>query len=407
MVTNRDATFLKCKQCKNIGALTFAYILLLGTVSEVHLSCSSGLLVIESAVFQPNPERRPLNCSLLETHSQPVGGGGTTSGAVGLPWLTRQPGDLDIQGTLNQRCSGFTAATDCRFNLLLDHEAATGWGPGVVRVWHRCVPASAIATRCGTVLQGSGFIMSTSYPKYYMGSQVCSWKVMVEDQAQLVLVTLVDLHLEGAGQRCRDQLSLGAGGGSDQLALCGELRTKVQYISDSSVLVSFNTSASQQYIHPSRGFLLEYTTLSCSPPPSLRNAPLLTSNQTHATYRCHSGLVFNHSRAATATLLCSGLRLEPTVPRLECTATEESSSSSSSSTPSSVLLGLQDEDYLGDPGLWFQEVVLPLVLLSFLLIMSLAGLILLTLARRHRAEEERLRQIYTTHQHQVTLYPNY
>ena len=317
----------------------------------------------------------PLNCSVLETHSRLVSGP-----------LVAQPGAWDIQRTLNQRCSGFTSKTDCRFNLMLDSEEAKGWGPGVIKVWHRCIPREKIEKKCGTVLTGHGFIMSTSYPKYYMGAQVCSWKVEVEPQ-ELVLVTVVDLHLEGSPQ-CRDVLKV-----NQELSLCGELRTKTMYISDSSVFLTFNTSASHQYIYPSRGFLVEYTTLSCTPPPTLPTSSLLYSNQTHATYRCNQGLLFQHSQLPTHTTLCSGSTLE-SIPDGSCTGDLSTPCCTGElSTPSSVLLSLQDGDYV-DPGLWFQEVLLPLVLLSFLLILSLASLILLALARRHRAEEDRIREIY-------------
>ena len=58
------------------------------------------------------------------------------------------------------------------------------------------------------------------------------------------------------------------------------------------------------------------------------------------------------------------------------------------STPAVGLSIQTGEEF--DAGLWFHEVLLPLVLLTFLLILSLAGLILLTLARRHRLEMDRI-----------------
>ena len=52
------------------------------------------------------------------------------------------------------------------------------------------------------MVSGRGFIMSGSYPKYYMGGQVCSWKVLLRQQQQL-LIRLVDLHLEEGGSGCQ------------------------------------------------------------------------------------------------------------------------------------------------------------------------------------------------------------
>ena len=42
----------------------------------------------------------------------------------------------------------------------------------VYRVLHKCVPRDRIQTRCGTEVSGRGFIISSAYPKYYMGGQV-------------------------------------------------------------------------------------------------------------------------------------------------------------------------------------------------------------------------------------------
>ena len=78
--------------------------------------------------------------------------------------------------------------------------------------------------------------MSNSYPKYYMGGQVCSWKVE-SSRNQLVLIKVLDLHLEETGSGCGDVLTLGG-----RVSLCGELETKIIYASESPVYITLNTS---------------------------------------------------------------------------------------------------------------------------------------------------------------------
>ena len=107
--------------------------------SELQLSCDSGLLVIEGAIFRSTGTQTLLNCSGIEQHSRQDGSR-----------FHLLQGDLDIHRELNRRCSGFSAATDCRFNLILDSIASKAWGPGIVEVWHRCVPNKLIQKKCGT-----------------------------------------------------------------------------------------------------------------------------------------------------------------------------------------------------------------------------------------------------------------
>ncbi|XP_023336158.1 uncharacterized protein LOC111707306 [Eurytemora carolleeae] len=334
--------------------------------TELQLSCDSGLLVIEGAIFRSTGTQTLLNCSGIEQHSRQDGSR-----------FHLLQGDLDIHRELNRRCSGFSAATDCRFNLLLDSLASKAWGPGIVEVWHRCVPNKLIQKKCGTEVSGRGFLMSNSYPKYYMGGQVCSWKVE-SSRNQLVLIKVLDLHLEETGSGCGDVLTLGG-----RVSLCGELEAKIIYASESPVYITLNTSSNTQYIFPRRGFLLEYITLSCTPPRLFPTYSLIYSNQTHATYQCTLGWVFKDSSMSTATVLCSQGEIQ--VPQ-DCIPV--GGAPDGASTPA-VGLSIQPGDSF-DAGLWFHEVLLPLVLLTFLLILSLAGLILLTLARRHRIEMDRV-----------------
>ena len=140
--------------------------------------------------------------------------------------------------------------------------------------------------------------MSSSYPKYYMGGQVCSWKVEGR-RNELVLIKVLDLHLEEMGLGCGDVLTLGG-----RISLCGELESMIIYTSDIPVYITLNTSQNTQYIFPRRGFLLEYITLSCSAQKLFPTYSLIYSNQTHATYQCNPGWVFRDTFLSTQTVLC-------------------------------------------------------------------------------------------------------
>jgi hypothetical protein len=305
-------------------------------------------------------------------------------------------------------------------SLLLDGEETKNWGPGLVEVWHRCIPSKDVYTRCGTEVRAlpatRGYLLPASYPKYYLGGQSCSWQVKGPTAAattrsgQLIVLRVLDLQLEaggGGGGGCEDRLTL-----NRNLSLCGELMTELVYsATERSVLVSLNTSGSNsQYLVPKRGFLLEFLSLSCPAPPANPSGDgsvrLLQSNQTHATYACRQlGAVFPDTRQRMRSVLCLDSVLVPPLPPLAC---QLSAASPQQNLTTRVLLGsgsappepaAEEGVVVGGSGhggdnttrVWVQEVLLPLVLLTFLLILSLAALILLSLARRQRQEMERLR----------------
>jgi len=307
-------------------------------------------------------------------------------------------------------------------SLLLDGEETRSWGPGLVEVWHRCVPSRDLNTRCGTEVRAApgtrGYLLPASYPKYYLGGQSCSWQVRAAAGrgGQLIVLRVIDLQLEAGGGNsgCEDRLTL-----NRDLSLCGELMTEVMYTAtERSVLVSLNTSGSNaQYLVPKRGFLVEFLSLGCpTPPPSPRgtgSVRLVQSNQTHATYACRQpGAVFPDTRQRVRALLCLDSVLLQPLPPLTCLLLEETATRQNLTA---VLLSTggggggeerraeevagKDGEERGSSGgggvdtrVWVQEVLLPLVLLTFLLILSLAALILLSLARRQRLEMERLRE---------------
>jgi len=298
---------------------------------------------------------------------------------------------------------------------LLDGEETRSWGPGLVEVWHRCVPTRDLHTRCGTEVRAApstrGYLLPASYPKYYLGGQSCSWQVRAAAGrgGQLIVLRVIDLHLEAGGGghsgHCADRLTL-----NRELSLCGELMTEVVYTAtDRSVLVSLNTSGSNaQYLVPKRGFLVEYLSLGCpTPPPSpggTGSVRLVQSNQTHATYACRQpGAVFPDTRQRVRSLLCLDSVLLQPLPPLSCLLAEEGAARPNLTAV--LLSGGSEERHIEaatekemeersgvDTRVWVQEVLLPLVLLTFLLILSLAALILLSLARRQRLEMERCRE---------------
>ena len=254
-----------------------------------------------------------------------------------------------------------------------------------------------------------GYLLPASYPKYYLGGQACSWQVRAAAGrgGQLIVLRVIDLQLEaGGGGGCEDRLTL-----NRDLSLCGELMTEVVYMAaERSVLVSLNTSGSNsQYLVPKRGFLVEFLSLSCPAPPASPGGGgvrLVQSNQTHATYACRQpGTVFPDTRQRVRSLLCLDSVLVQPLPPLTCVhqPAEESGgtranlsavllSGSSEQRPEADVVSGGKEEMSVDTRVWVQEVLMPLVLLTFLLILSLAALILLSLARRQRHEMERLRE---------------
>lgn len=158
--------------------------------------------------------------------------------------------------------------------MFLDGEETRSWGPGLVEVWHRCVPTRDLHTRCGTEVRATpgtrGYLLPASYPKYYLGGQACSWQVRTAAGrgSQLIVLRVIDLQLEAgpAAGGCEDRLTL-----NRDLSLCGELMTEIVYTTPEqqrSVLVSLNTSGSNsQYLVAKRGFLVEFLSLGCPAPP--------------------------------------------------------------------------------------------------------------------------------------------
>ena len=73
------------------------------------------------------------------------------------------------------------------------------------------------------------YIMSSSYPKYYLSGEQCHWRLIIAPH-QSLLVTLLDLQLRGVvtGQ-CRDGLTL-----DNKITLCGELRSELHYVTGSN-----------------------------------------------------------------------------------------------------------------------------------------------------------------------------
>ena len=171
----------------------------------------------------------------------------------------------------------------CRFSLILDSPECRAWGPGLVSVWHKCVPESKLSTKCGRMrVEGRGYIVSSAYPKYYMGGRSCSWHISVPPPHRLV-IRLLDLSLRGSQitTSCPDTLTI-----NNKVSLCGELKTEIVFVPQTSrVSIVFNTSTDIQQIFPGRGVLLEYIVVGCQPmrPPS--NTVLDSYNSTHARYK--------------------------------------------------------------------------------------------------------------------------
>ena len=254
------------------------------------------------------------------------------------------------------------------------------------------MPQSSLVTSCRGPIpaKGRGYILSQSYPKYYMGGTACSWLITVPSPQRLVLRVL-DLALRGSDSlaRCPDSLGL-----DNELSLCGELDKEVVFIPQTSkVAVVFNTSTNLQHIFPGRGVLLEYVTVGCRPFSPPASTSLDWYNLTHARYRCHQGHVFLPSLATFTTVACIGDTYTPLPP---CTSVHLLLSQGNDSVVQALRRrNTSQQLHLPIAGrAWFSEVVLPALITTAIVILSLAGIIVLLLLHRHmnqpgyRPEEE-------------------
>ena len=336
--------------------------------TELRLLCPQNhMLVAEAGRFVPAPIHTRLNCSARTRHSQVVDRPVVGSGRIG---------DRDLRQAINRRCSGFSNGEECRFSLHLDSPESRSWGPGLVELWHRCVPRQLIHTQCGRIRADQrGYIVSGVYPKYYIGGRSCTWTLTATPPQQLEL-RLLDLQLRESrpGGACPDSLSL-----DRQLAVCGEMKTELVVLSRTGrASLTLTTTADIQHIYARRGFLLEFNPLGCSPPPPPQPAFLLNHNRSHAVLGCPRDHVFLPGLTSTVSLPCSSTSYLAPLPN--CTAV----SFLLAHANDSVVAALRNsrERLSSVAASWLTEVLLPAMVAGCILILSLTGMIVLLLLRR-------------------------
>ena len=101
------------------------------------------------------------------------------------------------------------------------------------------------------------YLMSPSYPKYYLAGEDCVWRVRLAPH-QSLLVRLLDLQLRGGGGGCRDRLVVGGG----RAALCGEQGAELHWVQDSALAqISFSIGRDHQeqcHLAPAHTVLILY-----------------------------------------------------------------------------------------------------------------------------------------------------
>ena len=102
------------------------------------------------------------------------------------------------------------------------------------------------------------YLMSPSYPKYYLAGEDCVWRVRLAPH-QSLLVRLLDLQLRGGGGGCRDRLVVGGG----RAALCGEQGAELHWVQDTGLAqISFSIGRDHQeqsHLAPAITVLILYT----------------------------------------------------------------------------------------------------------------------------------------------------
>ena len=340
--------------------------------TELLLVCPvKEVVVVESGRYTTAMARQ--NCSARTMHSVPV------------EEVVIQRTGRDITQALNRRCSGYSSGEECRFSLLLDLPQSRRWGGGWVEVWHRCVPQENITTTCGVVRQvNRGYIMSRTYPKYYLGGDSCTYHISVPP-SQSLLVIVRDLQVRGlSGGECEDSLTI-----DYHTVLCGEIDSQLYYTSHTGRAVLMFSTTTGYTILPNRGFLVEIVPVGCTPPtPSSHSRVFLAShNQTHATYQCWWHHVFPSTMSSTTTLLCRGTTYHTNLSR--CVPINHLISQGNISVGNTTNLS-----HLPPP--WLEDIFLPLVLTIITLVLSITALILLIIIRssldRNRQDEAQVGQ---------------
>ena len=96
-------------------------------------------------------------------------------------------------------------------------------------------------------LLNTTYIMSQSYPKYYLTGEDCSWRVRIPPH-QSLLIRILDIQVRGPGldsSPCVDTLGL-----DSKVDLCGEVARELQYVTNTNMVsITFSIGKDHQAGH--------------------------------------------------------------------------------------------------------------------------------------------------------------
>ncbi|XP_053673757.1 uncharacterized protein LOC128724016 [Anopheles nili] len=149
-----------------------------------------------------------------------------------------------------------------------------------------------------------GFLMTPSYPKYYIGDSTCRW-TLYAGVHQRIKLTVLDLALR-SDDECRDYLQVVDLNTNQTLFhSCTESSRPIEIVSIQERLeVSVRTTT--KVIYPKRGVLIHYTALGCEvPTPTPGHMRLVRRTEHRAKYVCDPLHVFPDNGESIRELICT------------------------------------------------------------------------------------------------------
>ncbi|XP_049279915.1 uncharacterized protein LOC125762144 isoform X1 [Anopheles funestus] len=149
-----------------------------------------------------------------------------------------------------------------------------------------------------------GFLMTPSYPKYYIGDSTCRW-TLYAGVHQRIKLTVLDLALR-YDDECRDYLQVVDLNTNQTLFhSCTESSRPIEIVSIQERLeVSVRTTT--KVIYPKRGVLVHYTALGCElPSPTPGHMRLVRRTEHRVKYVCDPLHVFPDTGESVRELICT------------------------------------------------------------------------------------------------------
>ncbi|XP_050076653.1 uncharacterized protein LOC126563905 [Anopheles maculipalpis] len=149
-----------------------------------------------------------------------------------------------------------------------------------------------------------GFLMTPSYPKYYIGDSICRW-MLYAGVHQRIKLTVLDLALR-YDDECRDYLQVVDLNTNQTLFhSCTESSRPIEIVSIQERLeVSVRTTT--KVIYPKRGVLVHYTALGCElPSPTPGHMRLVRRTEHRVKYVCDPLHVFPDTGESVRELICT------------------------------------------------------------------------------------------------------